>query len=54
MKKFRIHWYDQIETRLIEPNLIEAKDPEEAEGKARTMYYGRKEPAPLIYAEEVK
>jgi hypothetical protein len=53
MKKYRIHWYDQHETRLIEPNLIEANDTEEAEGKARSMYFGRKEPAPLIFAEEV-
>ena len=52
-KKFRIHWYDQNETKLIEPNLITAKDAEDAEGQARAMYHGRKAPAPLVWAEEV-
>lgn len=53
MKNFRIHWYNQEETVLVEPDLISAKDAEEARGKAMMKYEGREKPAPLIWAEEV-
>ena len=52
-KKFRVHWYNQYETVLIEPEYIIANNKEEAENKARELYYGKKEPAPLLWIEEV-